>query len=513
VTVFRFERFSLDLTRGRLRDGERDIELRPKSFEVLRYLVENADRLASKDEIVTAIWPKVQVSDDSLTRCMSDIRLALGDADQRIIKTVLRRGYMFIAPVSKAEGSVALPLPDRSSIAVLPFTNRGGDPQQDYFTDGISEDLMTSLSKFAGLFVIARHSAFRYRGTDLDARTIGRELGVRYLLVGSVRHDAQRIRITAQLVDAGTSEQLWAEHYDRELTGIFAVQDEVIQKIIGTLIAHISRSEIERARTKPPETFSAYDYWLRGNAIMKRWEGDATGEKLLEARTLFQRAIDADPAYVPPLCGLARTYSAAWIEPWSHKALTPEYQQPETLERGLFLAQRAVELAPHLSDARLELAAMLLWLHRSAESRTEFECSLELNPNLADYRFALALTRWGRSEEAIEHLKRMIRYDPFHAPTCLTFLGNAYYLIGRYTDAIGSLRTAARRSPTFRPTFVWLAATAAHLGYDEEAREAGSVLLRRDPAFTIKKWLQLHQYVKADADQVARGLRLAKLPE
>ena len=144
----------------------------------------------------------------------------------------------------------ALPFPDRPSIAVLPFTNRSGDAQQDYFADGISEDLITSLSKFAGLFVIARHSAFRYRGTDLDVRQIGRELGVRYLLVGSVRRDAERIRITAQLVDAENTAQLWAEYYDRELTGIFAVQDEVTQKIVGTLIAHISRSEFERALVK-----------------------------------------------------------------------------------------------------------------------------------------------------------------------------------------------------------------------------------------------------------------------
>jgi adenylate cyclase len=514
VTVIRFDRFTLDLARGRLRAGDRDIELRPKSFDVLRYLVENADRLVSKDEIVNAIWPKVQVGDDSLTRCMSDVRLALGDAEQRIIKTVLRRGYMFVAPVSQTEASPGPSLPDKPSIAVLPFANRGGDPQQDYFTDGISEDLTTSLSKFAGLFVIARHSAFRYRGTDLDVRSIGRELGVRYLLFGSVRHDAQRIRITAQLVDAGTTEQLWTEHYDRELTGIFALQDEVTRKIIDTLIAHISRSEIERALAKPPEAFSAYDYWLRGNAIMKRWQSDPTGEQIFAARTLFRQAMAADSAYAPPVYGLARTYNAAWIEPWSHEALALEYQQPATLEQGLLLAQRAVELDPHLPDARLTLAGILRWLNRPAESHAEFERAFELNPNLADPRFALALIHWGRTEEAMDHLRRIIRFDPFHAPDCLTFLGNAYYLTGQYTDAIGNLRIAARRVPSFRPTFVWLAATAAQLGYDGEAQEAAAVVLRRDPALTIQKWLQLHQFVKqADADRVAEGLRMARFPE
>jgi TolB-like protein len=370
--VFRFDRFTLDLARGRLRANDRDIELRPKSFDVLRYLVENADRLVTKEEIVKAVWPDVVVTDDSLTRCISDVRHALGDAEQGIIETVPRRGYVFAALVSKpAAAATGLPLPDRPSIAVLPFTNRSGDSQQDYFADGLSEDLITNLSKFAGLFVIARHSAFRYRGTDLDVRQIGRELGVRYLLVGSVRRDADRVRITAQLVDVGTTAQLWAEYYDRELTGIFAVQDEVTQKIVGTLIAHISRSELERALAKPPETFSAYDHWLRGNAIMKSWHSDPTGEMVVAARSFYERAIAADQTYAPPVQGLAWTYLAGWIEPWPHQPLAQEYQQPATLEHALTLAQRAIELDPNLPDAHLTLAGILQWLHRRPESWAE----------------------------------------------------------------------------------------------------------------------------------------------
>jgi adenylate cyclase len=512
--ILRFGRFTLDLARGRLSAEGRDVDLRPKSFEVLRYLVENADRLVSKEEIVNAVWSNVVVSDDSLARCMSDVRLALGDAEQCIIKTIPRRGYMFAAPVSRPLVGARPPPPDRPSVAVLPFTNLSGDPQQDYFTDGISEDLVTSLSKFAGLFVIARHSAFRYRGTNLDVRQIGVELGVRYLLVGSVRHDAERVRITAQLVDATSTEQLWAEHYDRELTGIFEIQDEVTQKIVATLVAHISRSELERALIKPPETFSAYDHWLRGNAIMRNWHGDPAGEMIIAARSFFERAITADADYAPPVYGLAWTCHAAWIEPWPHKLLAAEYQQPTTLERGLTLAQTAVELDPHLPDAHATLAHILRWLHRPAESRAEFVRAFELNPNLVDYRFGLALIHWGRTEEGMEHLERIMRLDPFHTPACQTFLGNAYYFVGRYSDAIDSLRAAARRLPTFRPTFVWLAASAAQLGNYEEARKAAAVVLRRDPAFTIKKWLQLHQFARqADADRVAEGLRRAHFPE
>jgi adenylate cyclase len=512
--VLQFDRFT-DRARGQLRAGDSVIELRPKSFDVLCYLVENTDRLVTKDEIARAVWRKVVVTDESLLRCISDVRRALGDAEQRIIQTIPRRGYIFAAKVSDlARPARTLPLPDLPSVAVLPFANRSGDPQQDYFADGISEDLITSLSKFAGLFVIASHSAFRYRGTDLDVRQIGRELGVRYLLVGSLRRDAERVRITAQLVDAETTAQLWAEHYDRELPCIFAVQDEVTQKIVGTLTAHISRSELERALAKPPEAFSAYDYLLRGNAIMRSWQGDPSGEMLVAARSHYERAIAADPTYAPPLCGLALTHFAAWIEPYPHPVLAPQYQQAATLDYALKLAQRAVELDPNLPDAHAALAGILKWLHRRSESIAEYESAFALNPNLADYRFGLALIHWGRTEEGMEYLRRIIRLDPFHPPACLTFLGNAYYQAGQYEEALENLKAAARRLPSFRATYVWLAAAAGQLGLDEEAREASAVVLERDPAFTIRNWLDLHRFAKqADEDRMAEGLRKAHFPE
>lgn len=511
-TILQFDRFTLDLARCHLRADGQDIELRPKSFEVLRRLVESPDRLLSKEEIISVVWPNVIVSDDSLARCMSDIRLALGDAKQRIIKTVPKRGYMFAVTVTRPAVRVGPPLPDRPSIAVLPFTNLGGDSQQNYFSDGISEDIVTSLSKFAGLFVIARHSSFRYRGASLDARQIGTELGVRYLLLGSVRYDAARVRITAELVDTTTGEQLWSEYYDRELTGIFSVQDEVTQKIVGTLVAHISRFEVDRATTKPPGAFSSYDYWLRGNAIMKTLHGDPTGQKITAARVFFEHAIAADSNYAPPVHGLASTCHAAWIEPY--EALAAEYQQRATQERGLVLAQRAVELDPHLPDARVALAHILRWLHRPMESQAEFARAYELNPNLVDYRYGLALIHWGRLDEGLEHLERIMRLDPFHPPVCQTFLGNAYYFTGHYSDAMESLRAAARRLPTFRPTFVWLAAAAAQLDNQEEAREAVAAVLSRDPAFTIRKWLELHRFVRqADIDRVTEGLRKAGFPK
>jgi adenylate cyclase len=237
--VFSFESFTLDLRRGCLRREDREVELRPKSFEVLRYLVENAGRLVSKDELIRAVWPNVIVTDESLTRCVSDARLALGDNDQTIIKTVPRRGYLFAAPVSlpperpdredaidrQPVGTAAKPEPRETapllSIVVLPFANLGGGTEQDYFVDGITESLTTDLSRIRGAFVIASNTASAYRGKAMDARQIGRELGVRYVMEGSVQSGADRIRVNAQLIDAETGAHLWAERFDKPRADVF----------------------------------------------------------------------------------------------------------------------------------------------------------------------------------------------------------------------------------------------------------------------------------------------------
>src|SRR5499433_1677703 len=245
--MFQFEGYTLDVARSSLRIADRDVELRPKSFEVLSYLVENAGRLVTKEELIEAIWPDVIASDQVLAHCVSEARQAIGDGGQTIIKTVPRRGYRFSAPVSRMVTNAATPpsaaagiksspsddgrVLDRPSVAVLPFANLSGDPQQEYFSDGITEDITTELSRFSELMVIARNSSFQYRGKVVDIRQIGRELGACYVLEGSVRRSGDRIRITAQLIDATTGAHRWAERYDRELHDVFAVQDEVARAI------------------------------------------------------------------------------------------------------------------------------------------------------------------------------------------------------------------------------------------------------------------------------------------
>src|SRR5262245_37445337 len=298
--MFEFEGYTLDIVRGSLRAADREIALRRKSFELLRYLVENPDRLVTKEELLKTIWPDVVVTEESLTHCVSEVRQAIGDSKQTIIETVPRRGYRLAAAVSRTVTKAGAPplaaaeakgAPsgsdaglglDRPSIAVLPFANLSGDPQQDYFSDGITEDITTELSRFSELVVIARNSSFQYKGKAVDIRQVGQELGARYVLEGSVRRSGDRVRITAQLIDAVTGAHRWADRYDRELDDVFAVQDEVARAIVAILAAHVNRAEIERALLKP-SAWESYDYYLRGAEAFFLHQNRRTKASLYEA--------------------------------------------------------------------------------------------------------------------------------------------------------------------------------------------------------------------------------------
>ena len=510
--VFQFGKFTLDIARGALRAGGSDVVLRPKSFEVLRYLVENPDRLLSKHEIMKAVWPNVFVTDDLLKRCISEVRDALGDDARRIVNTVPRRGYRFAVPVlSVGTPNRGLTPSVKPSIAVLPFHNMSGHAEQDYFSDGISEDLTTSLSKFADLLVIARNSAFQYKGRSVDAKQIGQELGVRYLLEGSVRRDAERVRITAQLIEIDTAKHVWAEYYDSELAGIFAVQDEVTRKIVVTLVAHVNNSEIDRALRKSPETLAAYDYLLRGNAAVKvRY-----GERIGSARELYKQAISIDPRYARAIVGLADTYFATWIQPM-RGPLASEFGRPATLDCALSLAQEATELDGNLAQGHATLAWILHWCYRRTESMLEFERAFNLNPNLSErgFRYGIALIHNGRTQEGIDFLQRIMRLDPFYSAECQSCLGAGLYLLGRYPEALACLRTATQRVPGIRMFLIWHAAAAAQMGQREEAAAAAADALKLEPELTIAKWQNFIRFEKdEDAQGVANGLRKAGLPE
>jgi TolB-like protein len=390
--MFQFEGYTLDVARSSLRTADRDVQLRPRAFEVLCYLVENAGRLVTKEELIQTIWPNVTVTDEALTHCVSEARQAIGDGAQAIIKTIPRRGYRFTAAVSQTIGTNAggpssaaaeikgaptasaagralgSPLSDRPSVAVLPFANLSGDPQQDYFSDGITEDITTELSRFSELLVIGRNSAFQYKGRAVDLRQIGSELGARYLVEGSVRRSGDGIRITAQLIEAVTGAHRWGERYDRELHDVFAVQDEVARAIVTILAAHVNRAEIERALLKPPAAWEAYDHYLRGAEAFFLHRSRPTKASLDDARRLLERSLAIDPNYARAAAMLSWTYVNGYADPFDR-----DYLRPVALDRALELAETAVHLDPRLPQARAQLAAILIlgilsWKVRQIES-------------------------------------------------------------------------------------------------------------------------------------------------
>jgi TolB-like protein len=351
--VYRFEGFVLDLTRGALLDVQGgEVPLRAKSFELLCLFVTNAGRLLDRDAINKAIWADVIVTDDSIAQCVRDIRRALGDGHQQILKTVPRRGYLFTAPVTRGNeqqptGLTAeyLPLPDKPSIAVLAFTNMSGDPEQEYFSDGIADDIITELSRSRSLFVIARNSSFTYRGRAVDVRQVARELGVRYVLEGSVRRSNSRVRATAQLIDAETGNHIWADRYDRALEDVFAVQDEITKAVVAAILPAVADAELRRALRKPPESLGAWEAYQRG-----LWHlGKASAEDNERAKQFFERAIAVDKGFVP-------AYTAMAVACNQEASVFGTFPFHEGVRLSKDWARRAVEMDEKDAEAQAALA-------------------------------------------------------------------------------------------------------------------------------------------------------------
>jgi adenylate cyclase len=524
--MFQFEGYTLDFARSSLRTADGNVRLRPKAFEVLRYL---ADRLVTKEELIQAIWPNVIVTDEALSHCVSEVRQAIGDSTQTIIATVPRRGYRFAAPVSRIVTTAGAPSSaaaevkgapsrsdagqglDRPSIAVLPFANLNGDSQQDYFSDGITEDITTELSRFCELVVIARNSAFQYKGNAVDIRQVGRELGARYVLEGSVRRSGDRIRITAQLIDAVTGAHRWAERYDRELVDVFTVQDEVARAIVTILAAHVNRAEIERALLKPPAAWEAYEYYLRGAEAFFLHQNRRTKASLYDARRVLERSLAIDPAYARAIAVLSWTHFHAYIEPFDG-----DYLSPAALDRALELAQMAVHLDARLPQAHAQLGDILLFKRQHDAAITEFERAFALNPNFFDYRFAQALAYAGEPARAIEVLEANIHLDPLqpHVFAFTGLMGCANYMLKRYGDAVRLFGECASRLPNLQWPHLWLASAYAQSGQLEEARAEAAEVLRINPSFTIERWKRLAVYKdRKDVEHRLDGLRNAGLPE
>ena len=374
-----FEDYSLDTDRRELRRGRQLIAAEPQIFDLLQYLIRNRERVVSKDDLLAAVWDGRIVSESALsTRHSTPSAHAIGDTgeEQRLIKTVPRKGIRFVGAVREEEGSGSLgsdaslrpsrptlAMPDKPSIAVLAFTNMSGDPGQEYFSDGITEDIITGLSRFSELFVIARNSSFQYKGKSPDIRQVGRELGVRYVLEGSIRRAGDRVRISAQLIDAVTGAHRWADRYDRELKDVFAVQDEVSRAIVAILVAHVNKAEAERTLLKPPATWHAHDLLMRASDIYSGVLSSVNVADLHEARRLLERSIALDPNYARAYAMLAHIHLTAWLYPLDEDSLNPA-----ALERALRLARKAVRLDPNLPRAHATVGIVLTFIKASKSS-------------------------------------------------------------------------------------------------------------------------------------------------
>jgi adenylate cyclase len=373
--------------------------------------------------------------------------------------------------LKRAVPSAGLVLPDRPSVAVLPFANLSRDPTQEYFSDGVTEDLITSLSKLSGLFVIARNSVFTYKGRAVNVGDVGHELGVRYVLEGSVQRAGDRVRITAQLVDVTTGYHVWAERYDREVRDIFAVQDDVTQHIVGALAVQLTEGErgrLGRVATSNPE---AYDLTLQGRKELKR----TTREANAEARRLFVKALDLDPEFARASVGLGWAHLQSWQLLWS--------TDPESLERARELAQRGLARDDTLADAHRLLAQIHLWKKEHDAAIAEAQVTVALAPNDADGHETLAeVLGWaGQPEESLRRIRQAMRLNPRYPFDYLWTLGHAYFLAGRAQDAVDALKTVVERNPNFVPAHAYLAVLYGEMGRRDEARAEWAAATRLSP--------------------------------
>jgi adenylate cyclase len=400
---------------------------------------------------------------------------------------------------------MAFPLPDKPSIAVLPFDNLSGDPEQEYFADGITDDLITDLSKISGLFVIARNSVFFYKGRPVKISQVAEELGVRYVLEGSVRRAGDQVRVNAQLIDATTGGHLWAERYDEALTNVFAVQDAVTQHVVQALQLHLTESDQDR-QSQAPDTgnLKAYDLVLQARKLMTRFDREAASE----ARTLLEQAIELDPNYAEAYSLLGLYYFDAW-RLWGES-------RDANLARALDLSTTAAELSP-LDPAPHVLAAQIHQFRREfAAANVEADVALELEPNDAITLANLgSMLRYAhRAGEAAEVVERAVRLDPYHPPNYLEWLGDAYLMLGRYDDCIQAMERGVALDPDFVALHVVGAECHAAAGNEAKARDAAANILRVNPRFTLKAFASYVPFTdERDLRLKIDLLRKAGLPE
>jgi TolB-like protein len=479
---FAFGAFLLDIERGMLLDRGTPVAVGSKGFAILRTLIEARGSVVTKSALLDAVWPATAIEESNLSVQIAQLRKRIGTSPtgEEWIATVPRVGYRFAGNVETGdrqalEGAVeghAAAGAAKLAIAVLPFNNLSSDPEQEYFAQGLSEDLITDLSKVPGLLVIARNSSFAYLGRSIDVRQIARELGVRYVIEGSVRRAASEVRINAQIIDAVDHGHVWADRFDRSLSDIFKLQDEIVGRIVDALAGALPLASWSSGRRTT--RIDAYDLFSRGRVLVTQ-----SSESNRAAREPLERAIELDPEFADAYAWLAMSHVLMWtiwgeaIEP--HRSL------------GRVMARRAITLDPRNSDAHWIHGYVRAYDGELAAGLEDIETALKINPNLADAWTATADLKVfeGRPLDGIDLMATAFRLNPYPPGYYYTALGWAQYAAGKYPESVASLSHQSVRGTAPRRV---LAAALAQLGRMDEARSEARAFLASAPSFTIGEW-------------------------
>lgn len=495
--------FEIWPTERQLRIDGAPVAVGARAFDVLLALVERCDRVATKDELLDAVWPDVEIEDNNLSVQISALRKLLGPA---AIVTLPGRGYRLVLPATRVSGTPPLVVPSstRPAVAVLPFdTHRAEDA---YFGDGMTEEIITKLSMNRSLFVVARNSTLKYRGHNNAAADIAAELGVRYLLEGSVRRRDKRLRINAGLIDAARNRELWAEHYDGTDEDLFSFQEQIAVSIAAAIDPRLQEAEIARVRERPTESFGAYDCVLRGLAVLYKF--NLPDFKL--AGDMFRRAIELDPSYAQ-----AHAHLAWWHNLRFGEGLSSDMGLDQRLAEEH--AQAAVQLDPRDAWSLAVAGHIQAFLHKRFDVAMQmFDQALHLNPSCAPAwaRSANTLAYIGQGEEAMSRVRNAMRLSPFDQLSfayCTTN-GTAALVLDRLDEAVSWLNNAQRLNPRYKASKRMLIAALALSGDLERARQHAAEFMAWEPGFTVSGFGRWYPLRRPYLDHVLEGLSLAGIP-
>jgi TolB-like protein/thioredoxin-like negative regulator of GroEL len=504
--IISFEEFQINAARGELTRNGRVVAVEPQVFDLISYLVSHPGTVISRDELIAHVWAGRIVSDSAISTRINAARTALGDDGQaqKLIRTIPRRGFRFEGTIRDAATSSTLAMAEKPAVAVLPFENISGDPEQTYFSDGMTDDVITELSRYDELFVIARHSSFAFRASTLTAGDLARKLGVRYIVEGSVRRSGKRIRVTAHLIDAIGGNDIWSERFDRDIRDIFEVQDEITSVIVNTLVGAIERQHRRTSLLKSGEAVNAYDHFLRALDLNYCMEPD----KARAARTEAEKALECDPRFARAHALVAWTHISEASNAWAEDTR-------EALDRAKIAGLAGVSTNAREPFAHAVLGWVYMWSDKAFERGLEEQRrAVEANPGNAQFRSMLAfsMTYAGRSAEALTALDEAMQLNPYYPELFHVFYGRALFNLRRYDEAMPRLERIRSSQPFHANALAHVAACYAALGRLEEARETVAEVRRASAGYTLSHARKYVAYADpAEKDHFLKNLARAGL--